>query len=369
MRTKLLAILLVFSLLLGGVSALAEENDSIPSLKEIYADRFDFGTAVPQNAFTDLQLLKLIKQQFSIVTPENEMKPNSVLDVSASRKLVKDSGDETLVAVRMNDAKRLLDFARSNDMKVHGHTMLWGKNPQYGQTPEAFFHEGYDSSKPLVTREIMLGRLENYIKGIFEATEAGWPGVVVSWDVLNEAIDDSTGNLRSCIWTKVIGEDYPNRAFEYARKYAPEGTKLYYNDYNTAIAVKRYGIIRMLKSILEEGNIDGYGFQMHHSVDFPSIYDVRRSVEEIAALNISLRVSELDVGAKGKSEAAFRTQAQYYANVMKILIAYSNRIEAVQVWGLTDSMSWRKQDYPLLFDAAGNPKPAFWAVADPDSYK
>jgi GH35 family endo-1,4-beta-xylanase len=32
-------------------------------------------------------------------------------------------------------------------------------------------------------------------------------------------------------------------------------------------------------------------------------------------------------------------------------------------------MSWRSKDHPLLFDGAGKPKEAFWAVADPVNYK
>ena len=54
---------------------------------------------------------------------------------------------------------------------------------------------------------------------------------------------------------------------------------------------------------------------------------------------------------------------------MKILIDHSEQFEAVQVWGLCDMMSWRGSQYPLLFDGRGNPKPAFWAVADPESVK
>ena len=41
--------------------------------------------------------------------------------------------------------------------------------------------------------------------------------------------------------------------------------------------------------------------------------------------------------------------------------------EAVEVWGLTDNMSYRSYEYPLLFDASCNPKPAFWAVVNPDA--
>ena len=242
------------------------EAENVPSLKEIYADRFDFGSAAPQMVFRDPKWCNLIREQFSILTPENEMKPDSVLDVNGSIRLMKETNDETAVAVRFDTARSLLNFARQNGIKVHGHVLVW-----HSQTPEAFFHESYDTKKPFVTREVMLGRLENYIKGVFEYLDENYPGVVVSWDVLNEAIDDGSNWLRNSNWRKIIGDDYPNRAYEYARRYAPEGTKLYYNDYNTAIPSKLNGIMRLLKSLIPEGNIDGYGFQMHHSASFPSI--------------------------------------------------------------------------------------------------
>ena len=340
------------------------EAENIPSLKEIYADRFDFGSAAPVSAFGNPKMKKLMLEQFSILTAENEMKPDAVLDVKASQKLVKETGDETAAAVHFDTAELLLDFAKYNGLKVHGHVLVW-----HSQTPEAFFHEEYNAGKPLVTREIMLGRLENYIKGIMTYLDEKYPGVVVSWDVLNEAIDDSTNGLRMSNWLKVVGEDYPNRAFELARKYAPEGTLLYYNDYNTAVPGKLAGITKMLESLIPEGNIDGYGFQMHHSVGFPPMNLITESVETIAKTGLRLRVSEMDITTGGRTESAFNKQAQKYAEIMKLLIRYSDQFEAVQVWGLTDLMSWRSSEYPLLFDGKGNPKPSFWAVADPDSWQ
>ena len=336
----------------------------LPSLKEIYQEQFDIGCALPQSVFSISKWKALAVSQFSIVTPENEMKPDSVLDIGGSKKLVQETGDETAVAVHFTAAKAILDFAKTYNIKVHGHTLLW-----HSQTPGALFHEGYESSGPLVTREVLLGRMENYIKGVMDYLKENYPGVVVSWDVLNEAIDDGSGWLRKSNWYNIIGEDYPNYAFAFARKYAEKGTLLYYNDYNTAISSKRKGIIRLLNTLIPEGNIDGYGFQMHHSTGFPSIIEINRSVNDITKLGIRLRVSELDVGVDNNSESSFKRQAKFYADVMKILIKHSDQFEAVQVWGLTDMMSWRSQNYPLLFDGNGNPKPAFWAVADPYSYK
>ena len=135
------------------------------------------------------------------------------------------------------------------------------------------------------------------------------------------------------------------------------------------MAGKLGGIEKLLKSIMAEGNIDGYGFQMHHSFTFPSIQQIQTAVDTIARLGIRLRVSELDVGISNNSASSLKKQAKYYAEVMKILVGHNEQFEAVQVWGLNDVMSWRSKDYPLLFDGSGTPKPAFWAVADPESVK
>lgn len=340
-----------------------EANEDVPGLKDVYSGKFDFGAAAPQSAFRNSALQKLMKKHFSILTPENELKPDSVLDVADSKKRVQETGDESAVCVHFDAAKALLDFAKINGIKVHGHTLLW-----HSQTPEALFHEGYDTSKPLCSREVMLARMENYIRGIMETLEENYPGVVVSWDVLNEAVDDGTAKLRQSKWYRTVGEDYPLYAFEYARKYAPEGTMLYYNDYSTAYPAKRAGIIRLLKTLIEGGNIDGYGFQMHHSSGEPSMEMITKSVEDIAALGLKLRVSELDVGISNKTEASYMAQARKYADIMKLMLRFGDQTEAVQVWGLTDTMSWRSREFPLLFDGSRNPKPAFYAVADPEGY-
>lgn len=347
-----------------GIPRDGEEAVELPALKDVYAGQFDFGIAAPQYLIRGGgAAMELVKQQFNILTPENELKPDSVLDVAASKKLVADTGDETAAAVHFDAAKPLLDFAKENGVKVHGHVLVW-----HSQTPEAFFHEGYDTNKPYVTREVMLGRLENYIKGVMEYMDANYPGVVVSWDVVNEAIDDGGNYLRPSNWTKVVGDDFLARAFELARKYAPEGTLLYYNDYNTAVSGKLVKIVQLLESLIPEGNIDGYGFQMHHSITYPGIRAIETCVAKIASLGLRLRISELDVGIDKNDDASLEAQALLYAQVMQLARKYSDQFEAVQVWGLTDSMSWRSGNYPLLFDGVRSPKPAFWAVADPDSY-
>ena len=329
----------------------------IPALKDVYAGLFDFGTAVTYPEAVDDARMAFYRQQFNSMTPGNELKPDSVLDVKRSRELSAD--DPTAVAVHFDAARPLLDFCRDNGVKLHGHVLVW-----HNQTPEAFFHEGYNTFSPWVSREVMLGRLENYIRLVMEYMGENYPGVVVSWDVVNEAIDDQTGELRTSMWTRIVGDDYIERAFEYARKYAPEGTLLYYNDYNTALEPKQTGIVKLLETLAAQGTIDGYGFQMHHDVAFPSMSQIEHSLERVAALGLRLRVSELDVTVPDNTEASFERQAGYYAGVMRLILKYQDQMDAVQVWGVTDDLSWRARQFPLLFDADFQPKPAFWAVIE-----
>ena len=69
--------------------------------------------------------------------------------------LVQSGSSNSNINVSLQSASGIIDFCINNNIAMRGHTFVW-----HSQTPEAFFHEGYDTQKPLVTREVMLGRLE-----------------------------------------------------------------------------------------------------------------------------------------------------------------------------------------------------------------
>ncbi len=337
----------------------------IPSLKEVYAPYFVFGTAVTGNEVLDADRMEFYKSQFDIFTPGNEMKPDALINIAACKSAVRKTGDETQVEVRFDRCKPLLDWAQENGVKVHGHTLVW-----HSQTPSQFFHEGYNSTSPLVSREVMLGRLENYIRQVLTWTEENYPGVIVSWDVVNEAAADSGRQLRDSLWTQVVGQDFINRAFEYARKYAAPHVKLYYNDYNSEVTMKALVTRDIVDSLIADGTIDGYGFQSHYSVGSTNIFYVEIAMKEMAkrVLNdgtpIRLRVSELDVGIPSNTDSNWQTQARYYKQLMDLYIKFADQMEAVHTWGTVDNLSWRAENYPLLFDGMSQPKPAFYAIVD-----
>ncbi|MBR6668901.1 MAG: endo-1,4-beta-xylanase [Clostridia bacterium] len=340
----------------------------IPSLKEIYAPYFDFGTAVTYNEVVDADRMAFYGSQFVIFTPGNEMKPDSLLDVGASIKAVKKTGDQTQVCVKFDSCIPLLEWAQANGVKIHGHVLVW-----HSQTPKAFFHEGYSIKNPLVSREVMLARMESYIRQVLEWTNENYPGVIVSWDVVNEAVADGSSKLRDSMWTQVVGQDFVNQAFKFARMYAAPGTLLYYNDYNSENTMKNLGIRRLLESLIADGTVDGYGFQSHYSVDGPNrtnMFYVEVAWKEVAKLRLNdgtpirLRVSELDVGITSNTADNWAKQAAFYDNLFTLYLQYADQIEAVHTWGTVDNLSWRADEYPLLFDGMTQPKPAFDAIID-----
>ena len=180
------------------------------------------------NCLSDFMLrykncIDIITAQFNSITMENLMKPDYTLDREASIA----AGD---LVVAFNDMTQLmLDWARDNNMAVRGHTIIW-----HSQTPKWIFHENFDTAQPYVTREVMLARMESYVRQVFEKlTELGYIDLFYAYDVVNEAwMEDGSIRKEQNYWYEIIGDDYLWHAFYYADKYAPETIDLYYNDYN-----------------------------------------------------------------------------------------------------------------------------------------
>ena len=333
---------------------------SYESLKELYKDDFMIGCCVPESMITnDVQEPRdLLVKEFNSITCENEMKPENILDSATT--LADPAKYNECPALDFTKCKSICDFAVANGLKMRGHTLVW-----HSQTPDWFFYENYDTNGNLASRELMLTRLENYIKGVFEYIDTNYPGLFYAFDVANECVDDSY-NLRESYWTKTIGDDFLQFAFEYARKYAPEGVKLFYNDYNEYFEKKQNKIIEVLKPIAEAGNLDGMGLQSHITIsDAPVDKYVAALKKYVDELGVTIHVTELDVNAPALN--ADYEQGVYYQALFEALLALKAEgvdIESVTIWGLTDAGSWRREQTPVLFSGDLSAKTAFQGVVN-----
>ncbi len=238
-------------------------------------------------------------------------------------------------------------------MRVKGHALVW-----HGATPQ-----WVESLSPPELRIAF----EDHIR-----TVAGhYRRRVMAWDVVNEAIDDTTLGLRSTVFSRGLGEDYVAEAFRLARKADPDA-ELIYNDYGgEGLNRKSDDIYNLVKDLKQRGLVDGVGLQMHISAtSFPAVADIAANINRLADLGLQVNLSEMDVRVRdvpGDAAAKLQRQRQVYRDVVAACVAQP-RCEAVTFWGFTDAHSWVDAafgaDDPLLFDEQYRAKPAFFGVED-----
>lgn len=343
------------------------------TLKDVWSDYFYVGAVLNGSGVTTDSYKELVKTHFNSLTMENEMKPDSLLDYNTCKSDPVKYNENPAISLARAEAG--LKFAKENGLKMRGHTLVW-----HSQTPRWFFTEGYsfEADAPFVSRELMLKRMENYIRQVMEYVQTNYPDVIYAWDVVNEAINPGDGHpdgLRTeSLWYQVVGEDYIERAFEYARKYAAPGVKLFYNDYNTEESAKVVFISRLAKKLIEQGTIDGIGMQTHINMTSPSLTDIDSSVQTYAKLDLELQVTELDMYTTLNTEEELQAQATRYKRLFLYFKKWKEsgiKLTSVTFWGTTDDRSWLNKGnlpcYPLLFDKNMEKKPAYDGVlGNPD---
>ncbi|MEE5993898.1 MAG: endo-1,4-beta-xylanase [Oscillospiraceae bacterium] len=351
-------------------------QDDIASLKDVYKDDFKVGCAVAGSEFTQGATKDLILKHYNSVTIGNELKPEAVLDQTATIAYMNANGDQTNPQISLKQAADMLKFCEDNGLDLRGHVLVW-----HSQTPDWFFKENYDADGAFVSPEVMDKRMENYIKNVMNAIKTQYPKLhVYAWDVVNEAASDS-GTIRnagaysqgdgSSGWVSVYGDQsYIKKAFEYARKYAPEGCKLFYNDYNEYSEAKlKYIQSEILQPLVDAKLIDGMGMQSHIGMSSPSIAQYENALRSYAKMGLEVQVTELDVALRSDTTEDRLALAERYRQCFEMFKRVKDdgvNLSAVVLWGITDSTSWIG-GYPLLFDKNYQAKDSYYAVIDTEA--
>jgi endo-1,4-beta-xylanase len=320
------------------------EAGAVPPLRT--AVPFPLGVCASTGAIGDPAAAGLIVSNFAQVTPEWEMKMEAIL-----------RDDGTFDFAR---ADAVAAFAARNGLRLHAHTLVW-----YEQSPIAF--QRIDGNA---------AAFRNAYRNYIAAVAGRYRGRAVSWDVVNEAVQDGpSGALRECLWSRNLGFDYIADAFHLARAADP-GAVLFLNDYGLEYSAgKRAGFLRLAERLLKAGApLGGLGTQTHIGVDLnPGA--ITTAMQDLASLGLPIHVSELDISIRtGRASGAGERQARLAHEVAAAFMRLPDRQRfAVTLWGLRDRDSWLRRpphppgDQPLFFDDAGRPKPvaaAFLAGAN-----
>ena len=335
------------------------------SLYQAFEDYFTVGTCMSANYTRNTKFRQIIKDNFNSVTAENEAKPDSTLDQAACQELAKN--DETAVAISTKSFERIYDWAEANHIKVRHHTFVW-----HQQTPGWFFNKGYQNNGQQVSREVMIARLNNFLKVTIETLDDRWPGLVYALDVVNEAIEE-VGQMRRGNWMNTVGEDYIYQAFKAADKYKMDYQEVYYNDYAFdqiewgGIERCQWAVDELLKKAIDENLIDGIGIQAH--IEKPEYADaVIEDAKIICAAGIKCQITELDINISGNNESEFEKQKELYKKIVKAVLEGNDDgtmdVNAIIIWGVTDDTSWHRSNYPLMFDSNYAKKPSYYGFME-----
>ena len=337
-----------------------EYNDE--SLKNAFADYFTVGNIMSTNMYNNTLMRQIIKDNFNSLTAENEAKPDSTLDQAACQELAKK--DQTAVAITTSKFEKIYDWAEAHHIPVRHHTFVW-----HQQTPSWFFNEGYANNGKQVDRDVMIGRLNNFIRTTIETLDERWPGLVYALDIVNEAIEE-VGQMRRGNWQNTVGDDYIYQAFLAANEYKMDYQDVYYNDY--AFEQTQWGgvdrchwaVDDLLKKAIEEELIDGIGIQGH--IEFSDVDTILEDARIIHEAGIKCQITELDINCDGQSQ--FEQQKEAYKKVVKSVLEgnYNDTMDvnAIIVWGITDNTSWHSNRSPLMFDSNYAKKPAYYGFLE-----
>ncbi|HZP53951.1 endo-1,4-beta-xylanase [Actinocrinis sp.] len=300
------------------------------------ADGRYFGAAVGQGDLGNSSATNLAATQFDMVTPENEMKWDTIEPSNGS--------------YNFGPGDNIVNFATSHNERMRGHNLVW-----HSQLP------GWVTSLPL-------NQVQSAMESHITTEVTHYKGKIYAWDVVNEPFNDD-GSYRQDVFYNAFGggEQYIADAIKTAHAADPNA-KLYINDYNIeGTGSKSNAMYTLAQQLLQQGvPLSGIGFESHFIVgQVPS--SLASNMARFTALGLDVAITELDDRMPTPASSAnLQQQATDDANIVKTCLNNAH-CPGVTQWNLSDADSWvpgtfSGQGAATLFDSNWQPKPAYTSV-------
>jgi len=333
------------------------------SLKAVAAEKgFLFGSSVGTGragtltgSFADPRYLEILRQECSILVPENELKSYVIA-------AVRDRYD-------FEPGDRIASFAKNAGIKLRGHTLLWNRDKYM----PAWLRDSFPA--------LSAAEGERFLRSYIQRVCSHYGEQIHSWDVVNETVDPQTGQVRETPFTHVLGFDALRIAYEAAREHAPHA-QLVYNDYMSWEAggeAHRAGVLRLLERFRKSNvPVDALGIQSHlgnnGNIHAEQRAQWRAFVDEAVSMGYRLLITELDINDKDLPAEVIARDAQVAAiarDYLDLMLSYRG-LDQVLCWGLVDKYSWlqnfspradKTPQRPNPYDEAFRRKPLWQAIA------
>lgn len=317
------------------------------------------------SSFRDQGVIDIHRRECGIVVPSNALKWTAIRP---------NPQDFTFY-----EGDKIVDWGEANHMKIRGHNLLWlrpDRNPDWMANHD--FGPRPASAAEKMLRDHITTVCRRYGSRIF------------TWDVVNEAIDPFTGNVRDMMFTKYLGPAAVDIAFDAARAALPADCALVYNDYmgwNAASARHRDGVLKLLDHMKSQKlKVDVLGVQAHigagligfvmGDMDFNAQQQAayKQFLDAATAMGHRLCITEFDVSEDGTpADIAQRDRiiADLTRRYLDFMLAYP-QMDYVMTWGMVDHYSWLQSrnlradgmlKRPSPYDPNYRPKPLRQAIA------
>jgi endo-1,4-beta-xylanase len=312
------------------------------------------GTAVTPFELDTPAYRQITADQFSSVTPGNEMKWQVV--------------EPTRGTYDWTAADRLVTFARQHGQLVRGHTLVW-----HNQLPAWLTSGVADGS---IDNTELRALLRKHITD--EMTH--FRGQIWQWDVANEFFTDSNPSMinPTDFWVARLGPGVLSDVFRWAHAADPHAL-LFFNDYNIGgedgSNAKSDAVFAWAQqAVAQHVPLDGIGDQGHLDTQFGYPTRLVDDLRRFAALGLKVAITEADVRTFVDNPAdqvptdhlATFAQPYEFSQLLQACLAVRQCI-SFTAWGFGDANSWipgffRGEGFATLYDVNLAPKPAYTAL-------
>lgn len=299
------------------------------SLATAAAERgISFGNAVTGRHLGSRRYRALLEHKSRVIVAENALKWKYLEPDEEERE--------------WGEARDIIRFAHSISQPMRGHCFIWNHDDRM---PDWLVRQ-FNSRRASRPRSL-LQRMEQHVRFLKSNFDD-----VVSWDVVNEAIDPSTGRLRNAMPGRLLGNRLLDASFNMMRDKFPTA-QLVYNENMSweRSSAHRNGVLRLLEGALGRSvPIQALGIQSHLAKTLCRERDEAdwyRFLREVEGMGIDIILSELDCGDQNleHSDPARRDEevAAFTKGYLDLTLSFTN-VRQIILWSLTDRYSYMNRD-------------------------
>lgn len=281
---------------------------------------FRFGSAIDPQNINDPAASELYIDNVNSITPRNELKWNAT--------------EKRPGVFSFANADRMVAFARKNNMRVYGHTLIWYRVPEW-----------VSDIKDARTIQAAMNR---HIKQVVTR----YKNSIDAWDVVNEPLEYDAPDLRDCVFRRLLGDDYIRVSFDMAHEANPNATlvlnETHLEKKSDIFEQKRARILKIVEDLVARKTpIHAVGLQAHFrpGIDRIDPEGMGRFCAALKDMGVGVFITELDASChflqrdKGFTPASY---ADIFGDVITVA-AERGDLKGVTVWGMSEKYGERDE--------------------------